>query len=147
MASARYPLISPTLRAREKIRRTEDLLRLTLFRDETDDAWPEWFAEAGLGSSDLPPGPTYPTVSSRRRWLNNTRACRSPMTRVVRGTISSGPAGASLLMSRPGRWRSTRSPAETRVDEPMIAAFRNCVTGGGRGGGGRAGVSPNRAAE
>jgi LysR family glycine cleavage system transcriptional activator len=53
MASARYPVISPVLLEREKVRRPEDLLRLTLFYDETDDAWPEWFAAAGLA------GPTH----------------------------------------------------------------------------------------
>jgi len=125
MASARYPVISPTLRAREKIRRPEDLLRLTLFRDETDDAWPEWFAEAGLGSSDLPPGPTYPNCELSTTMVEQHQGVSLAYDAVVRGTISSGRLERLFdVTTRPMAIYAIACP-ETRVDEPMIAAFRN----------------------
>ncbi|WP_339713124.1 LysR substrate-binding domain-containing protein [uncultured Sneathiella sp.] len=46
--SSRYPVVSPALYEREGIKHPRDLLRLTLFRDEVDDKWPEWFRAAGV---------------------------------------------------------------------------------------------------
>lgn len=58
--SARYPVASPSLLERENISHPRDLLRLTLFRDEVDDQWAEWFRAAGV-VAELPHGdPIYP---------------------------------------------------------------------------------------
>ena len=37
-----------------------DLLRLTLFRDEVDDQWPEWFRTAGVIAELADGDPVYP---------------------------------------------------------------------------------------
>ena len=58
--SARYPVASPALLERERITHPHDLLKQTLFRDEVDDQWPEWFRAAGIDAV-LPEGdPIYP---------------------------------------------------------------------------------------
>ena len=58
--SARYPVASPALLERERITHPHDLLKQTLFRDEVDDQWPEWFRAAGIDAV-LPDGdPIYP---------------------------------------------------------------------------------------
>lgn len=59
MTSCRYPVASPTLRASAGLKRPEDLLRVTLLRDEVLDAWDDWFRLAGVGAPDLPHGPRF----------------------------------------------------------------------------------------
>ncbi len=125
MSSARYPVISPTLRAREDIRHPKDLLRLTLFYDETDDAWSEWFAEAGLAGVELPPGPTYPNCELATTMVEQHQGVSLAYDAVVRGTIVSG--RLERLFDATTLPMSIYAVAcqETRIEEPMIAAFRH----------------------
>lgn len=58
--SARYPVVSPALLERESISHPRDLLHLTLFRDEVDDQWPEWFRAAGVVAELAEGDPVYP---------------------------------------------------------------------------------------
>ncbi|GGL81863.1 LysR family transcriptional regulator [Wenxinia marina] len=90
IASSRYPVISPVLRERLNVRRPKDLLRVTLFYDETDDAWPEWFAAAGLAGASLPPGPTYPNCELSTTMVEQHQGVALAYDAVVRGTILSG---------------------------------------------------------
>lgn len=60
LRSARYPVVSPALLEREGISHPRDLLRLTLFRDEVDDQWPEWFRAAGVVAELAEGDPIYP---------------------------------------------------------------------------------------
>ncbi len=60
MESGRYPVCSPGLRARARLRRPEDLLGQTLFHDEVLDAWDKWFRLAGLPVPEFPRGPRLP---------------------------------------------------------------------------------------
>ncbi len=60
LRSARYPVVSPTLLERESITHPRDLLRLTLFRDEVDDQWAEWFRIAGVLAELKDGDPVYP---------------------------------------------------------------------------------------
>ncbi|WP_323766406.1 LysR substrate-binding domain-containing protein [Marinovum sp.] len=125
MASARYPVISPTLRERENIRRPEDLLRLTLFYDETDDAWPEWFAEAGLVGAQLPPGPTYPNCELSTTMVEQHQGVSLAYDAVVRGTIASGRLQRLFdVTTLPMSIYGVACP-DARADEARIAAFRH----------------------
>ncbi len=60
LRSARYPVVSPALLERENISYPHDLLRLTLFRDEVDDQWTEWFRAAGVLAELSDSDPVYP---------------------------------------------------------------------------------------
>lgn len=125
MASARYPVISPVLRAREKIRHPADLLNLTLFYDETDDAWREWFSAAGLGDVDLPPGPTYPNCELSTTMVEQHQGVSLAYDAVVRGTIAAGRLERLFdATTLPMSIYAIACP-ETRVDEPRIEAFRH----------------------
>jgi len=124
IASARYPVISPTLRQRARVRRQEDLLRLTLFYDETDDAWPEWFAEAGLSGADLPPGPTFPNCELSTTMVEQHQGVSLAYDAVVRGTIASGRLERLFAVSTLPMAIYAVACLETRADEPRIAAFR-----------------------
>ncbi|SFE65043.1 LysR substrate-binding domain-containing protein [Roseivivax sediminis] len=124
MASARYPVISPTLCERENVRHPEDLLRLTLFYDETDDAWPEWFAEAGLAGVELPPGPTYPNCELSTTMVEQHQGVSLAYDAVVRGTITSGRLKRLFdVTTLPMSIYAIATP-EARADDERIAAFR-----------------------
>ncbi|MBJ3762496.1 LysR family transcriptional regulator [Maribius pontilimi] len=125
MASARYPVISPALRAREDVRHPKDLLRLTLFYDETDDAWADWFAGAGLAGADLPPGPTYPNCELATTMVEQHQGVSLAYDAVVRGTIASGRLQRLFdVTTRPMAIYAIACP-EARADDARIAAFRH----------------------
>ncbi len=124
MASVRYPVISPALQARERVNRPEDLLRLTLFYDETDDAWPEWFAAAGLGGVELPRGPTYPNCELSTTMVEQEQGVSLAYDAVVRGTLASGRLERLFDVVTPSMTIYSVSCPEARADEPRIAAFR-----------------------
>ena len=124
MASARYPVISPALKAREDVKRPQDLLRLTLFYDETDDAWPEWFAAVGLDGAELPPGPTYPNCELSTTMVEQGQGVSLAYDAVVRGTLASGRLERLFeAVTLPMAIYSVACQV-ARAEEPRIAAFR-----------------------
>ncbi|SLN11519.1 Glycine cleavage system transcriptional activator [Roseivivax jejudonensis] len=124
MASARYPVISPLLQEREDVRRPEDLLRLTLFYDETDDAWPEWFAAAGLPGADLPPGPTFPNCELSTTMVEQHQGVSLAYDAVVRGTIASGRLMRLFDVTTPPMSIYAIATPEARAGDARLAAFR-----------------------
>lgn len=124
MASTRYPVISPRLCRQENVRRPEDLLRLTLFYDETDDAWPEWFAEAGLDGATLPPGPIYPNCELSTTMVEQHQGVSLAYDAVVRGTLASGRLMRLFDVTTLPTSIYAIACSEARADEPRIAAFR-----------------------
>ena len=129
MASVRYPVISPALKAREGVSRPEDLLRLSLFYDETDDAWPEWFAAAGLGGAKLPDGPTYPNCELSTTMVEQGQGVSLAYDAVVRGTLATGRLERLFdIVTQPMAIYSVACQ-EARADEPRIAAFREWLRG------------------
>lgn len=125
MTSARYPVISPALRERENVQHPRDLLRLTLFYDETDDAWSEWFAEAGLTGAELPPGPTFPNCELSTTMVEQHQGVSLAYDAVVRSTIASGRLQRLFdVTTLPMSIYAIATP-EDRADDKRIAAFRH----------------------
>lgn len=124
MASARYPVISPRLRELARVRRPEDLLRLTLFYDETDDAWPDWFAAAGFSGIDLPPGPTYPNCELSTTMVEQHQGVSLAYDAVVRNTIASGRLERLFDVTTSSISIYAIACPEARAEEPRISAFR-----------------------
>ncbi|MEM1382769.1 MAG: LysR family transcriptional regulator [Pseudomonadota bacterium] len=60
MQSGRFPVASSAMIEREQLRRPEDLLRVTLLRDEVLDGWEAWLALAGVAHEPLRHGPRLP---------------------------------------------------------------------------------------
>lgn len=54
------------------------------------DAWPDWFAEAGLAGAELPPGPTYRNRELSTTMVEQHQGVSLAYDAVVRGTIDSG---------------------------------------------------------
>jgi LysR family transcriptional regulator, glycine cleavage system transcriptional activator len=124
MVSARYPVISPALKARENVKRPEDLLRLTLFYDETDDAWAKWFGAVGLEGAELPPGPTTPNCELSTTMVEQGQGVSLAYDAVVRGTLASGRLERLFeAVTLPMAIYSVTCQV-ARAEEPRIAAFR-----------------------
>ena len=60
MHSARYPVAAPGFAKRHRLRHPRDLQTVTLFQDQTDDMWSEWFQAAGVNQPITINGPSYP---------------------------------------------------------------------------------------
>ncbi|WP_240989626.1 LysR substrate-binding domain-containing protein [Salipiger mangrovisoli] len=125
IASARYPVISPELRRRENVQHPKNLLRLTLFYDETDDAWPEWFAAAGLAGAKLPPGPTHPNCELSTTMVEQHQGVSLAYDAVVRATVASGRLNRLFSATTPLMTIYAIAFPETRANDPRIAAFRH----------------------
>ncbi|WP_420558083.1 LysR substrate-binding domain-containing protein [Roseovarius sp.] len=125
MTSSRYPVIRPDLMERENIRSPRDLLRMRLMYDETDDSWGEWFAAAGLGAPDLPPGPTFPNCELATTAAEQGHGVAMAFDAMVQGTLAAGRLVRLFDTNTiPGVIYSVAC-AETRADDPMIRSFRD----------------------
>ncbi len=125
MASARYPVIAPTLRLRERPQGPSDLLRMPLIYDETDDAWLQWFALAGLSEVDLPFGPTYPNCELATTMVEQGQGVSLAYDAVARGTIASGRLERLFDIVTPPMAIYAVACLEGRADEDRISAFRS----------------------
>lgn len=124
MASTRYPVIAPGLRERVGIAKPEDLLRQTLFYDETDDAWQDWFEAAGLGGRALPDGPVYPNCELATTMVEQQMGVSLAYDAVVRGTIASGRLEQLFDVTTLPMTIYSVACQESRAQEPRIARLR-----------------------
>ena len=127
MGSIRYPVISPALKRSEAVDRPEDLLRLTLMYDETDDAWADWFVAAGLGRPDLPKGPVYPNCELATTAVEQGQGVSLAYDAVVRGTLASGRLERLFRTVTMPMVIYSLAYAEDRAGDPMIRAFRDWI--------------------
>lgn len=125
MQSNRYPVISPQLRDAEGVERPEDLLRLRLMYDETDDAWGDWFAAAGLPSPDLPSGPVFPNCELATTAAERGQGVSLAYDSVVRGTLASGRLIRLFETVTLPMIIYSVAYSEDRAGDPMIRAFRD----------------------
>ncbi|MGI3184471.1 LysR substrate-binding domain-containing protein [Nioella aestuarii] len=125
MQSNRYPVISPELRDAEGVKRPEDLLRLRLMYDETDDAWGDWFAAAGLPDPALPQGPVFPNCELATTAAERGQGVSLAYDSVVRGTLESGRLVRLFETVTMPMVIYSVAYREDRVGDPMIRAFRD----------------------
>lgn len=127
MRSSRYPVISPRLRARENIRNPEDLLRLRLMYDETDDAWAEWFAAAGISPSKMPPGPVFPNCELATTAVEQGQGVSLAYDAMVRSTLNAGRLERLFeTVTLPSVIYSLAYPQD-HAGDPMVRAFRDWI--------------------
>ncbi len=125
LRSARYPVVSPSFLQREKISEPRDLLRLTLFRDEVDDQWPEWFREAGV-LAELPDGdPVYPNCEFASTAAEAGLGVSLAYDAVVGATVQEGRLVRLFEATTLPFTIYAIAIQSTRRDEPLIAAFRD----------------------
>lgn len=129
MASARYPVISPALKARLGIERPEDLHRATLMHDETMDMWPEWFSLAGTTPPRMPAGPAFPNCELSTTAAEQGGGVALAYDMMVRDTVASGRLVRLFDTITMPFVIYSFACREARAEEPMIAAFRDWVQG------------------
>jgi LysR family glycine cleavage system transcriptional activator len=128
MQSNRYPVISPQLRARENIRNPEDLLRVRLMYDETDDAWTEWFEAAGMSPSKMPSGPVFPNCELATTAVEQGQGVSLAYDAMVRSTLEAGRVERLFeTVTIPFVIYSVAYQQE-RAGDPMIRAFRDWIS-------------------
>jgi len=128
MSSARYPVISPELKEREKIESPEDLLRVPLIHYETMDGWEEWFQTAGIEPPVFPRGPSYPHCELAITAAERGQGVSISFDSLVRDALAEGRL-VRLFNT------SIRMPftiysiafAESRQDDPMIREFSRWI--------------------
>lgn len=127
MTSNRYPVISPELRARENIQTPADLLRVRLMHDEVLDAWPEWFAAAGLDVPEMPRGPTFPNCELSTTAAEQGQGVSLAYDMMVRGTLASGRLVRLFdAVTMPVAIYSVTYP-EARKEDEMVREFRDWI--------------------
>jgi LysR family glycine cleavage system transcriptional activator len=128
MQSNRYPVISPQLRERENIRNPEDLLRVPLMYDETDDAWTEWFEAAGMSPSKMPSGPVFPNCELATTAVEQGQGVSLAYDAMVRSTLEAGRVERLFeTVTIPFVIYSVAYQQE-RAGDPMIRAFRDWIS-------------------
>lgn len=125
MESTRYPVISPRLRDAAGVEHPADLLRLRLIYDETDDAWADWFAAAGLPNPDLPSGPVFPNCELATTAAERGQGVSLAYDSVVRGTLESGRLVRLFETVTLPMVIYSVAYREDRAGDPMIRAFRD----------------------
>ena len=125
LRSARYPVVSPALLERESLRHPRDLLRLTLFRDEVDDQWSEWFRAAGVVAELPSSDPIYPNCEYASTAAEAGLGASLAYDAVVSRTVEDGRlVGLFETTTLPFTIYAVATEAARR-DEPLIRAFRD----------------------
>ncbi len=127
MKSDRYPVISPELRRKHDVRNPRELLGLRLIRDETADAWVEWFEAAGIRSPEIPSGPTFPNCELATTAAEQGQGVALAYHAMVRDTVESGRLERLFdAVTMPIVIYSVAYP-EARANDPRIRAFRDWI--------------------
>ncbi|WP_069300744.1 LysR substrate-binding domain-containing protein [Neptunicoccus sediminis] len=125
LRSARYPVASPELLKRTAISHPRELLRQTLFRDEVDDQWSEWFRAAGV-VAELPKGdPIYPNCEYAATAAEAGLGISLAYEAVVESTVANG---SLVRLFEPTTLPFTIyaiATEKTRRNDPLIRAFRD----------------------
>lgn len=124
LQSARYPVVSPSLLEREKVSHPRDLLRLTLFRDEVDDQWPEWFRAAGVLSELSDGDPVYPNCEYASTAAEAGLGVSLAYEAVVSGTVDDGRLVKLFETTTLPFTIYAIATQSARRDDPLISSFR-----------------------
>lgn len=125
LRSARSPVAAPALIEGERIEHPRDLLRVTLFKDETDDMWPVWFQAAGVVGPIPDGGPVYPNCEYATTAAEAGLGVSLAYDAVVRDTIADGRLVRLFdTATLPFTIYAIACEARRR-DEPLIRAFRD----------------------
>ena len=127
MQSARYPVISPKLKAEQAVTSPEDLCRMTLMHDETMDAWETWFQSAGIAPPVFPRGPTFPNCELATTAAERGQGVSLAYDAIVRSTLAEGRLVRLFdTVVMPFVIYSVAYP-EARAEDPMIREFSDWI--------------------
>jgi len=124
LCSSRYPIAAPELAEREKIKQPRDLLRLTLFQDEDDDMWSDWFKAAGVAGRINSDGPVYPNCEYATTAAEAGLGVALGYDAVVRETVAQGRLTKLFEVKTTPFTIYAIACKAGREHEPLISAFR-----------------------
>lgn len=127
MATGRFPVISPELQRSENIQRPEDLLRVTLFHDEVQDGWAEWFDAAGVEKPDFPRGPRFANCELSTTAAEQGQGVALAYGAVAQGTLDSGRLVRLFDIGTTPVTIYSVAVASSRAHEPRIRDFCNWI--------------------
>lgn len=125
LRSARYPVAAPSLLERANISHPRDLLRQTLFRDEVDDQWPEWFRAAGLSAELSDDDPIYPNCEYASTAAEAGLGISLAYEAVVGATVKEGRLVRLFEATTIPFTIYAIAAQTTRRGDPLISSFRD----------------------
>ena len=123
MATGRFPVASPELKRSENLRNPEDLLRVTLFHDEVQDGWAEWFEAAGVDRPEMPRGPRFANCELSTTAAELGQGVALAYGAVVAGTVDTGRLERLFDVRTPTVTIYSVAYSKARAQEPRIRAF------------------------
>ena len=127
MESSRYPVASPELRARAGLDRPEDLLRMTLLRDEVLDGWERWFGLAGVAAPDLPDGPRLAHCELSLTAAEQGQGVTLAYDAMAHDSLADGKLVRLFEVETPPITLYSVAYPDTRARCPRIRAFRDWI--------------------
>ncbi|HSF93444.1 MAG TPA: LysR substrate-binding domain-containing protein, partial [Thermohalobaculum sp.] len=127
MESGRYPVCSPALQSRERLRRPEDLLDQTLFHDEVADAWEKWFRLAGVPVPEFPRGPRFPHCELVLTAAEQGQGVALAYDAMARGGLAAGKLVRLFDIAVPPITIYSVAYPEAREGDPRIRTFRDWI--------------------
>lgn len=127
MASGRFPVLSPELKAREGIERPEDLLRVTLIHDEVMDGWADWFASVGIHDVTLPRGPQFPHCELGATAAERGQGVQLAYEVMIRSTLKAGTLVRAFDTKTPPITIYSVAYPEARRGDRRIRRFRDWI--------------------
>lgn len=126
MASRRFPVATPGYIREAGIAGPEDLHRATLLRDETMDAWEDWFTLQGLPPPDAS-GPRYPNCELTTTAAERGQGVALAYAAMIEDTLAEGGLVRLFEAETMPIVIYSLATQRDRSDEPVIAAFRRWV--------------------
>jgi len=123
MQSERFPIAHPEFIEREKIRTPEDLARVTIFRDEVDDQWPDWFEAAGVSVDELPAGPCFRNCELANTAAEQCKGVSLAYSAVVGLTLETGNLVRLFDVTTKHMTIYAIAYQQERAEEPLIRSF------------------------
>lgn len=127
MESGRYPVASPDLAHREGLDSPVELLGVTLLRDEVDDAWEDWFIEAGVKPNGLPRGPRLAHCELSLTAAEQQQGVALAYDAMARATLHAGRLMRLFDVEIPARTIYSFAHSKTRRRCPDIARFKSWI--------------------
>ncbi len=125
LKSSRSPVAAPEFVKRESIAHPSDLLRVPLFKDETDDMWQAWFLSAGIADPSETDGPTYPNCEYATTAAEAGLGVALAYDAIVHDTVADGRLVMPFETSIASFTIYSAACSAKRQEEPLIKAFRD----------------------
>lgn len=129
LESSRFPVASPGLIAGgPPLRRPRDLRSYVLLHNEIEDAWPQWFACAGVEHVEPDPGPRFEHCNLTLRAASEGQGIALAYSALVTEDLSAGRLVRLFRIRLPATVIYSLVCPRNSLKHPRVTAFRNWLT-------------------